>query len=105
MTVYYYHRARCMINSEDKMAQTDRPFAHSKTVFIFLPVWIFRRVKSLYLCGFQSTEAGQTIQYPSEVQKCRSIVPQSIEKQVIGFNLLPVFYCTLYGSYPFSVFC
>ncbi len=30
--------------------------------------WIFRRVKSLYLCGLQSAETMVAIQYPSKAQ-------------------------------------
>ena len=40
----------------------------------------FRRVKSLDLCGLLSAKTEWVIQYPSEMQKCCSIVPRGIEK-------------------------
>ena len=45
-----------------------------------MPAWTFRRAKSLDLCGLQRAGTGQVISYPSETQKCCSIVPRDIEK-------------------------
>ena len=44
-----------------KMAQTDNPLAPSNIVFIFPAKWIFRRVKSLDLCGLQSAKTEWVI--------------------------------------------
>lgn len=45
-----------------------------------MPAWIFRRAKSLNLCRLQGVETEQVVSYPSEAQKCRSIVPRGTEK-------------------------
>ena len=45
-----------------------------------MPAWIFRRAKSLDLCGLQRAETEQAVSYPSEAQKCLSIVPRGAEK-------------------------
>ena len=58
-----------------------------------MPAWIFRRAKSLDLCGLQRTEPEQVVSYPSEAQKYLSIVPYSTEKA--GKKFLT--------SYPLSV--
>lgn len=58
-----------------------------------MPAWTFRRAKSLDLCGLQRAGTGQVISYPSETQKCCSIVPRDIEKA--GKRFLT--------SYPLSV--
>ena len=43
--------------------------------------WTFRRVRSLYLWGLQSTEIMVAIQYPSKVQNYCSIVPCGKKKR------------------------
>lgn len=58
-----------------------------------MPAWTFRQAKSLDLCGLQRAGTGQVISYPSETQKCCSIVPRDIEKA--GKRFLT--------SYPLSV--
>jgi hypothetical protein len=45
-----------------------------------MPAWIFRRAKSLDLCGLQKVETVPGILYLSEAQKCLSIVPRGTEK-------------------------
>ena len=45
-----------------------------------MPAWMFRREKSLDLCGLQRAETEQVVLYPSKAQKCLSIVPHSTEK-------------------------
>jgi len=60
-----------------------------------MPAWIFRRAKSLDLCGLQRAETKQVISYPSKAQKCCSIVPRGTEKA--GKNFLtsyPLFVAT-----------
>lgn len=64
-----------------------------KWYLFFLPAWIFRRAKSLDLCGLQRAETEQVVSYSSEAQKCLSIVPHSTEKA--GKKFLT--------SYPLSV--
>jgi len=57
-----------------------------------MPAWIFRRTKSLDLCGLQRAGTEQGISYPSEAQKRLPIVPRGTEKA--GKKSLT--------SYPFS---
>ena len=45
-----------------------------------MPAWIFRRAKSLDLCGLQRAETEQVVSYPLKAQKCCSIVPRGTEK-------------------------
>ena len=57
----------------------------------YASVWIFRRTKNLDLCGLRRAETEQGISYPSKAEKCRSIVPRSIEKA--DKKSLPAFCC------------